>query len=198
MSATLKSLSEPKLIKVLQSGSVGVIPTDTVYGLVCLANNEAAVKRLYGLKERQSKPGTLIAANIDQLVELGFKRRYLMAVEQFWPGAVSVVVPHGGIDTAYLRQGLPDLAVRIPADKKILNLLSKTGPLLTTSANLPGHEQSKTSQEAQTFFGDKLDFYVDGGDLTNRQASTIIRVVDDAVEVLREGAVKIDNNGVVK
>ena len=179
-----------KIVKGINSGGVGVLPTDTLYGLVAKASDEAAVKRLYHLKSREQKPGTLIAANIDQLVELGLKRRYLQAVERYWPGAVSVVIPTGPV-LNHLHQGKYSLAVRIPDDKELQSLLAKTGPLLTSSANQPGEAPAKNITEARNYFGDKVDFYVDGGTLEG-EPSTVIRVVDDAVEVLREGAVKIN------
>lgn len=180
-----------KLVKKIKAGAVGVIPTDTVYGVVASASNPAAVERLYKLKSRENKPGTVIAASIDQLVELGIKRRYLKAVEQFWPGPVSVEIPH---QLDYLHQSTGRQAFRIPDDKELLELLQRTGPLQTTSANLPGEPPATTVAEAKEYFGDSVDFYVDGGDLSGRKPSTIIKVVDDAIEVIREGAVKIKNN----
>ena len=116
-------------------GAVGVIPTDTVYGLVARAADQAAVKRLYALKQRENKPGTIIAASIEQLEVLGLKHRYLKAVEQFWPGAVSVIIPVADPSLDYLHQGLRALAVRIPDHPELLKLLEKTGPLQTSSAN---------------------------------------------------------------
>lgn len=180
--------------QLLQSGTIGVIPTDTVYGLVARAADQAAVKRLYDLKHRESKPGTIVAANIDQLVELGIKRRYLTAVEQFWPGAVSVIIPASDPALAYLHLGKQSLAIRIPVDTELLELLKNTSPLLTSSVNLTAKPPAQTIKEAKNYFGDQIDFYIDGGDLSNRQPSTIIRIVDDAIEVLRQGAVKIDPN----
>lgn len=177
--------------QLLNPGAIGVIPTDTVYGVVARAADEAAVARLYELKHREHKPGTVIAANIGQLVALGIKRRYLTAVEQFWPGAVSVEIPHG---ISYLSQGTGRQAFRIPDDPELLKLLEKTGPLQTSSANQPGEPPATTVDEAREYFGDQVDFYVDGGDLSNRQPSTIIRIVDDAIEVIREGSVKIQEN----
>src|ERR1035437_71228 len=132
------------LIKMLKSGAVGVIPTDTVYGVVCLTNNEHAIRRLYALKSRKYKPGTSIAANIEQLVSLGIKRRYLKAVEQFWPSLISIEVPHS---ISYLNQNTGRQAFRISSDKKIHSLLEKTGPLQTTSANLPGQPLANTIEE---------------------------------------------------
>lgn len=177
-----------------RSGAVGVIPTDTVYGLAGRAADQAAVKRLYELKKRDDKPGTLIAADITQLEELGLKHRYLKAVEQFWPGAVSVVIPASDPALAYLHRGKMSLAVRIPKDRGLQALLKQTGPLLTSSANHPGEPVAGTAKQARNYFGKDVDFYVDGGDLSAREPSTIIRIVDDAVEVLRPGAVKISDD----
>lgn len=179
--------------KLMTPGAVGVVPTDTVYGLVARAADTHAVERLYALKQRETKPGTLIAANFDQLELLGIKRRYLKAVEQFWPGPVSVVIPCANAELTYLHRGKQSLAIRIPADKKLTELLTKTGPLLTSSANKSGESPAKNVAEARSYFGATVDFYQDGGDLASRQPSTIIRIVDDAVEVLRQGATKIDN-----
>lgn len=176
-----------------QPGQIGVIPTDTVYGVVARASDYQAVKKLYQLKGRENKPGTLIAANINQLVELGIKYRYLKAVEQFWPGAVSVIIPAADPALSYLHQGKMSLAVRLPDDKKLQNLLKGTGPLLTSSANPPGQTTATTIAQAKKYFGDKIDFYIDGGDLSKRQPSTVIRIIDDAIEVLRPGAVQIDD-----
>jgi L-threonylcarbamoyladenylate synthase len=183
------SLTNEAVVAALKNGAVAVIPTDTVYGLVAQAADQQAVARLYALKHREHKPGTVVAASIDQLVALGIKRRYLKAVEQFWPGAVSVETAH---QIEYLHQGTGRQAFRIPADESMLALLEKTGPLLTTSANLPGEPTATTVEAARKYFGKKVDIYVDGGDLSGRPPSTIIRIIDDAIDVIRQGAVKVN------
>jgi L-threonylcarbamoyladenylate synthase len=176
-------------------GAIAVIPTDTLYGLVARAADQAAVERLYKLKNRDHKPGTLIAADIDQLEELGLKRRYLTVVQQYWPGAISVIIPCADPTLKYLHRGKMSLAVRIPDDKELLELLARTGPLLTSSANQPGEQPANTIAEAKRYFGDKVDSYVDGGDLSDRKPSTIIRIIDDAIEIIRQGAVTINEAG---
>lgn len=191
MTHHFKSLKEPDVIRLISDGSVGVIPTDTIYGVVVQASNEAAVHRLYTLKHRSKKPGTIIAAGIDQLVDLGIPRRYLKVVEQYWPSAVSVIVPTE-MSLGYLHLGKFSLACRVPENKELNSLLTKTGPLLTSSVNMPSESPATNIKEAQKYFKDQVDFYVDGGNLSNHQPSTIIRVVDDAVEVVRQGAVTID------
>lgn len=184
-------LTDPEIVGLLQGGAVCALPTDTVYGLVCRASDPDAVARLYQLKHREHKPGTIIAADIDQLVTLGLKRRYVVPVTQYWPGPISVIIPCGP-DLEYLHQGIQSLAVRLPAGDKLQRLLRLTGPLLTSSANLAGQPPAQTIVQAIDYFGDQVAAYVDGGDLSDAKPSTIVRIVDDAVEVVRRGAATID------
>jgi L-threonylcarbamoyladenylate synthase len=183
-----------KAAELLKQGKIGVIPTDTVYGLVCMASDAQSVKRLYATKKRENKPGTVIAATTRQLEDLGLKYRYLKAVEQFWPGAVSVCIPTADPALTYLHMNSGSLAVRIPDNGELLGLLEQTGPLQTTSANMPDEPVATTVAGAKKYFGQRVDFYVDGGDLSARQPSTVVRIVDDAIEVLRPGAVDIKPN----
>jgi tRNA threonylcarbamoyl adenosine modification protein (Sua5/YciO/YrdC/YwlC family) len=185
---------DDQLIGQLKQGAVGVMLTDTVYGLVCRADDPAAVARLYALKHRENKPGTVIAGRLQQLIDLGLKARYLKAVEHLWPNPVSVVIPCDETHT-YLHQGKHSLAVRVPAPEPLRQLLLQTGPLLTSSANMPGEPTATTVAEARAYFGDNVDFYADGGPVGDHLPSTVIRVVDDAIEVLRPGALAIDENG---
>jgi L-threonylcarbamoyladenylate synthase len=187
---TYSSITDPEITELLQNGAVGVLPGDTVYGVMCRAGDQLAAARLYAAKQRDNKPGTVIAAGISQLEGLGLKRRYMLPVEQYWPGAVSVIIPSGP-ELTYLHQGMRGLAVRIPDDRPLFELLERTGPLLTSSANLTGQPPANTLAEAQAYFGETVDFYVDGGDLSDRLPSTVIRVIDDAIEVVRQGAVRI-------
>ncbi|MEK9156573.1 MAG: L-threonylcarbamoyladenylate synthase [Patescibacteria group bacterium] len=180
-------LTDNRLVDLLKHGGVGVLPTDTVYGLVCDASNAEAVARLYQLKSREQKPGTLIAATPEQVIALGIAQDEVRHAAQFWPG-VSVVMSSSESLT-YLHQGLGTLAVRIVAHQELETLLQKTGPLLTSSANFPGKPPANTLNEAQAYFGNTVDFYVDGGDLSGRQSSTLIRVVDGVPEVLRQGSI---------
>ena len=184
------NLSDPELARLLQRGAVGVLLTDTVYGLVGCALNNAAASRVIDLKNRAHKPGTLIASSVTQLIELGVKRESIQATEKFWPGAVSIVLPTGP-GHEYLDVGMKSLAVRIPNKPDLITLLQKVGPLLTSSANKTGEPTVKSIAEAQKIFGISVDFYVDGGVVSNPTASTIIRIEDDQIEVLRQGIVQI-------
>jgi L-threonylcarbamoyladenylate synthase len=187
----MKNLSTTEqAVELLLGGGVGVMPTDTVYGLVARAADRKAVARLYELKRRERKPGTVIAASVEQLVELGVDARYLQRVAYLWPNAVSVIVPADS-DLAYLHQDRGDFPVRIPKDDLVREMLEQTGPLLTSSANAPGEPTAENVAKARNYFGDRVDFYVDGGDLSGRPPSTIVKVSDGGFEVLRQGSVKV-------
>jgi len=184
------SLSDVRAVDQLRLGAIGVIPTDTVYGLVARAQDAAAVQALYAAKPRERQPGTIVAANIHQLHELGFAYHDLHVADRYWPDALSVVLEAAQVPP-YLKADLPDLAVRIPNHHDLLTLLQQTGPLMTTSANLPSHPTATTIAEAFGYFGDTIDFYVDGGAIKNHQPSTIVRIDNGSLIVLRQGAVTI-------
>ena len=184
------NINDPEIITRLNQGEVGVLPSDSVYGLMCLARNPEAVDRLYRLKQRENKPGTLIGASSEQFFELGLSHDQLKMAEQYWPGPVSVVVP-AGTTLSYLHLGSESLAVRVPAEPGLNEILKHTGVLQTSSANLTNQPVANTVDEARNYFGDNVDFYVDGGDLSGRQATTILQITDGGVKVLRQGAQQV-------
>jgi L-threonylcarbamoyladenylate synthase len=173
-------------VSLLARGSVGVIPTDTVYGLAARAHDPLAVTKLYALKDRNHKPGTIIASSVQQLLDLSVVPDSLNQVQHLWPNPLSIILP---LDHEYLHQGLGDIAIRVVSDEKTKALLDQTGPLLTSSANKPGEPGSTTVKEAWNYFYDTVDFYVDGGDLSAQLPSTIIRSHNNGrLEILRQGA----------
>lgn len=176
-------------ISLLQNGAVGIMPTDTVYGLVTIASNPQSVERMYNLKQREQKPGTLIAASTDQLLALGVNQSDIDKVSKWWPNPLSAVLTVTG--SSYLHQGVGTLAMRVVANQQIRELLEQTGPLITSSANQPGEPPSTTIQEAINYFGDSVDFYVDGGEIKDVLPSTIIRPSANGIEILRQGSISL-------
>ncbi len=190
----LPSIQDPILSDMLVSGKVGVIPTDTVYGLVARASDEEAVARLYTLKHRDHKPGTVIAADVQQLIDLGVPAADIEVVARLWPNPLSVDMLVGD-DLAYLHQDTGHCAFRVVDDQEVRALLVRTGPLLTTSANDPGAPLAENLVQAQNYFRDTVDFYVEGGDRSGRIPSTVARYRSGHFEVLRHGTVNVDGNG---
>jgi L-threonylcarbamoyladenylate synthase len=182
--------SDKETAELLLAGQVGVMPTDTLYGLVARATDKNAVARLYALKHREHKPGTVIAANVKQLIDLGIEAQYLRRVEAWWPGSLSVETPLGP-KLAYLHQDTGRQGFRVIDDPRLLPILEQTGPLLTSSANLPDEPPSETIKQAYKYFGDTVDFYVDGGNRSGFRPSTIARITNEGIEIIRQGAVII-------
>lgn len=192
MTQYFSSLTDQALITLIKNGAVGVLPTDTVYGLVAAIRHPEAVTKLYATKPRELAPGTIIAASIEDLASVGFRLDQLKQVEHFWPASLSVILDASDIDSD-VKQARVDLPVRIPDSLELTQLLQQTGPLMTTSANAPKQPTSTSVKMAETYFGDSVDYYVDGGDLSNRPPSTIIGIKpDSSIEIYRQGAVDIN------
>jgi tRNA A37 threonylcarbamoyladenosine synthetase subunit TsaC/SUA5/YrdC len=128
---------------------------------------------------------------------LGLNETDLQKVAHLWPNSISVVLP-APPHLDYLDQEVGSLAVRIPADPTIQALLEVCGPLLTSSANHPGEGPANTIAEAQAYFGDAVDLYVDGGDRSAQPASTVARLeADGSLRVLRQGAIQLTKEGAI-
>jgi L-threonylcarbamoyladenylate synthase len=183
-----------KAIEPINSGQVGIMLCDTVYGIVCSAHSTEAVDRLYGLKNRINKPGTLIASNVEQLIELGFDKSTLLSAKEFWPNPISIEVPYDRNyvkQRSYLHLGTNAQAVRIPDNIELLTLLDKTGPLQTTSANPPGEPTANSIKEAKSYFGDQVDFYIENPpELFNpdAEASAVIKIEPDKIIIFRDNS----------
>jgi L-threonylcarbamoyladenylate synthase len=175
--------------RAIRRGGVVAIPTDTVYGLACDPANTAAVSRIYAIKGRpDGLELTLLAAalaDIEADIELSPAARTLAGV--YWPGALSIVstlrsrrwaIPHYGTT----------LSVRIPDHPLALELLRRTGPLATTSANRHDAPAADTAEGVAAALGAEIDAIVDGGRSAGL-ASTIIDCTTTTPRVLRDGPI---------
>ena len=187
MATIFNDFLDDNLTELLKKGSVGIIPTDTVYGLVCLANNQESLSKINKLKGRSGRPGTIIAASLDQLLSLGLNSSELEAASRYWPNPISLILSSPK-RLEYLDLGVKSVAVRIPNHQKLLNFLTNVGPLVSSSANITNQETVTSIEQARLVFGDKVDFYVEGGDLTDKQPSTIAKLNNGILEVIRPGA----------
>jgi len=183
-----------KIIEILKKEGVGVLPTDTQYGLVGSAFSRRAVTKIYDLKSRIEKKSLIVLiSSIDDLnmfgVEINEPAKAFM--EKFWPGKVSIVLPFHNNRLYYLDKMGGTLAFRFPNKKSLINIIKDTGPLVAPSANPEGYPPATNIMEARRYFYKWIDFYVDGGDLVS-DPSTIVKIIGDKIEVIREGAVKID------
>ena len=168
-----------KYVEILRNEGVGVIPTDTLYGVVGVWGSDSALKRIKEVRRVDKKPNgwiTLIS-DINDLKKMAIdlSQKQFDMLSKIWPGAFSV--------------GFKDEpgAYRLPAQNELRDFLKKTGPLIAPSANITGYAPARNINEANDYFAESVDFYVDGGEL-NGNPSTVIVLNDNAVEIIREGA----------
>jgi L-threonylcarbamoyladenylate synthase len=186
-------INSSKLEKMIKGGGIGVLPTDTLYGIVCSAKNRKSVEHVYELRERNlKKPSIILISDIKDLKFFGIRLdgKTQEILSRLWPGKVSVILPCTGKKCSYLHRGTKSLAFRLPQKKDLVSLIKKTGPLIAPSANFEGLLPATTIQEAKNYFEDCIDFYVSGGKLESLP-STIVEIKKGKLSVKRHGAVKI-------
>ena len=175
------------LVDLLAHGGVGVVPTDTIYGIVGSALDKKAVERIYRMRKRNpKKPMIILIGGIDDLKLFGVKidRGTEKILNGVWPGKVSVILPCPSRKFSYLHRGIKTLAFRLPKKSWLRKFLRKTGPLVAPSANFEGEPPAKTIAEARKYFEDKVDFYGDSGRL-DLKPSKLIKIEDGKIAVIR-------------
>lgn len=181
-----------EIVKCLLSGGIVLMPTDTVYGLAVSPNFEKSVDRLYALKRRpRNLHLPIMVASPEDLKPLGIHIngcvRKLMT-SSFVPGALTIAVGFSSNPLVPWLEGREEVAIRVPDDKRLLEVLKKTGPLLVTSANRNGTSTPDNIQEILAQLDGVPDKIIDGGYL-NTIPSTLINCRYDPPVVEREGSI---------
>jgi L-threonylcarbamoyladenylate synthase len=185
------------LARTLGSGGVAVFPADTVYGLACDPEDEAALARLHALKGRPSgKPSAVMLFRpelvVAELPLLGTAT--IAALRRLLPGPVTVLLPNRAHRFPLACGDDPDtIGVRVPAlPAHLAALESVDRPLLQSSANLAGGPDARRLGDVPAAIRDGADLVLDGGELPGTP-STVVDLrrwePDRRWEVLREGAI---------
>jgi len=186
-------------IEILKNGGVGVIPTDTIYGLVGRADMPETVARIARIKNRADGKGFIVLiSSVEDLKLFGIEisDNVSFFLNKFWPGKVSVEVSYNSPEFKHLRRPEGCNAFRLSDQADLLATLRQTGPLVAPSANISNEPPAKNIKEAEKYFGlagreGGVDFYEDAGELDSAP-STLVKIIDDKIEILRQGAVHLD------
>lgn len=185
-----------KAIEVLSNGGLVVFPSDTVYGLLVDASNEAAVKKLITFKNRPiGKAISIFVSNIDEasnVVKLNSKKKELL--ETLIPGPFTIVAPSKDKVSKLLESENGSLGFRVPRYGPINQLSQMFGkPITATSANLGGRHPHYSIESLMNQLPDGkknlIDLVVDAGKLPRNKPSTVIELRDSEVKILRKGDV---------
>ena len=176
-------------VKVLENHGVILLPTETVYGLVCRFEDKIAEEKIYQLKHRpQEKRLSVFVDNVDKLAPFDVKLTPLAEelAASCCPGAITIICARGKDSS---------LGFRIPDHKFVLALLKKAAfPLSSTSANRSGMPNVLEISEALNELDGEVDIVIDGGRIPpDSQASTVVDARNEKAIILRQGALIIND-----
>jgi L-threonylcarbamoyladenylate synthase len=187
----LKPLNEAA--EILQNGGLVAFPTETVYGLGAVYNNESALRKVFAVKGRPADNPLIVHIwQLTQLAELtteiGPKAERL--IEEFWPGPLTLIFPKKKNVSAIVSAGLDTVAVRMPSHPVAHELLRITGiPVAAPSANLSGRPSPTLGDHVREDLAGKIDAIIDAGPCAKGIESTVLSLIRQVPVILRPGSV---------
>lgn len=186
--------------ELLRNGKLVAFPTETVYGLGADATNQAAVQRIFTAKGRpSSNPLIVHVTSLEQILAYAdisrswnplVVRERLIALQQFWPGPLSVVLPKGPNISSAVSAGGDTVAIRIPRHPVALQLLDACKlPIAAPSANPSMYISPTTAQHVRQSLGSNVDYVLDGGPCDVGIESTVLSLLQETPVILRPGAI---------
>lgn len=165
------------ITRALKAGGIALVRTDTIYGIIALAANEAAVEKVYAAKHRN--PAKQCIVLIPDANSIPTHAGYIARYSSLDQPPTSVIVPKSD-EPEWLLRGGDTIAYRVVRDAFLKRVVETVGPVIAPSANPESLEPARTIEEARAYFGDTVDVYVDGGEVPEGvQASRIIQVKED-------------------
>ncbi|MEG0841616.1 MAG: L-threonylcarbamoyladenylate synthase [Erysipelotrichaceae bacterium] len=182
-----KDLDE--VVTMLKKGLVVAFPTDTVFGLGVIYDDETALKRLKVAKGRdENKPIPTMVGSIEQIEQIAEVSEVAKRlIQAFMPGAFTIILNKKSKVPDYATNGFSTIGIRMPKDEFVLDLIQACGKaMLVTSANISG--QASTSNDVDALA--QLDGRMDGivlGHSGGNQASTIVDASSETIKIIRVG-----------
>lgn len=183
-----------RIAEVLRRDGVIAYPTDTLFGLGCLASRKRAVARILDIKRRDAKkPMSVLCSDFEMLSRYTrhLDQPTFRLLKQMFPGPYTALLPASREVPRYLEskgKAHPIVGLRIPDNRFCIELTKLLGePIITTSANQSGEPTLNTAWEIEEELGHALDYVIDCGQPVG-QGSTIIDLTGEEPVLVREGA----------
>jgi len=182
-----------KAIELLRAGELVALPTETVYGLAADALNPVAVAKIFEAKNRpRFDPLIVHLPNRQRLDEIAIIESPVASqlIEKFWPGPLTIIFQKRDVVPDIVTAGLETVAVRMsahPVFREIVSALNR--PLAAPSANRFGRVSPTKAQHVLDELDGRIPLIVEGGATEHGLESTIVRIVDGVIEVLRWGPI---------
>ncbi|MBI2184309.1 MAG: threonylcarbamoyl-AMP synthase [Thaumarchaeota archaeon] len=175
---------------VAKGGGLLIYPTDTVYGVGCDPFNSKTISKIIEAKERDLKPLPILCSSMEAASKLVILDELAERIaKRFWPGPLTIVAPLRDFKIPKeVTAGATSLGVRVPNFGCTLRLLDSSGGYLVgTSANKSGEPAARVLREVNKDLADSVDIGLDGGRTLLGKESTVIRVAEGEVKLLRQG-----------
>lgn len=186
----------PRAVELLRTGNVVALPTETVYGLAGDATSGGAVARIFEAKGRpRFNPLIVHVASMDMAEAIAvFDPLSRRLAASFWPGPLTLVLPLRADAAVHplVTAGLDTVALRMPRGFAAGLIAALGRPLAAPSANSSGRVSATTAEAVVADLGGRIPLVVDGGATTVGLESTIVRVADGRIVLLRPGGVAAD------
>ncbi len=185
-----------EIIEVLDNDGVIIFPTDTVYGIGCNPFSIKALNKLFEFKQRDyTKPINVLTDSIDKikLVSTNISSKEMEIMNKYFPSDLTIILNKKDNVPDILTANLNTIGVRIPNSDIALTILKEYKyPIATTSVNISGEKPSLEVKDFYDDFKDKVDIIVEGGKSKIGIPSTIIKIENNNVNVLRQGNLKVE------
>lgn len=180
-------------IKMLKEGKILVVPTDTVYGICSDATNEKAVEKIFRIKNRdKNNPLNILVSSVDMAKKYtkNFNKIAETLANKFWPGALTMVFEKNDLIPKIVTANKETIGVRIPDNEVTLNIINELNlPIACPSANISGRPSGTVVEDIKSDFKDNVDIYIDCGPSKIGIESTIVKINENSVEILRQGKI---------
>lgn len=180
----------------VEQGAVIGVPTDTVYGLVCLWSDAAAIDRLFAVKERPDhKALPVLLGDAEQataVVRSPVDAAAQALIDRYWPGPLTLVLPARSHLPPALTAGGDTVGVRLPAHPFLRALARRVGPLASSSANHSGDPPCATPAAVLDQIEGRISLLIDAGPAPLAQSSTVLDLSGPQPQLLREGPIGLE------
>lgn len=180
-----------EIVKVLKEGKLAITPSDTVYGIIGDATNINAIHEVYKVKKRPyTKPLIIMVSSLEMLNEYTKDISPLEQdlIKEYWPGPLTILLPKNEKISNYITSDSPLVGIRYPNNLELIEIMNRLGkPIFSTSANITGTETITNISMLEKEMIENISYIYDKGEIIN-PPSTIVKVENNKVKILREGA----------
>lgn len=183
-----------KLSYEISLGKVAILPTSTIYGICTNALNKDSVERIYEIKKRNKEKPLIVLVNGIQMlnkITYGLSNLEEKIINKFWPGPLTLVLKKKKCISNVVTGGKDTVGIRWDSNYIINEIITNANvPIVAPSANISGNCNADSIENIEEEIKEKVDYIVDVGRLSDLKESTLIKVKNENLEILREGKIK--------